>query len=158
MPSSVATSPASSATLPPPPSPTADGIHLMNALDGTAESSGFAYYASAVHGNNGAQPDDYANTTVNVYAEWENQNRTGKLTPQFISFSYFGRVSNAASVVLFTRTNTFVWSFINSTNAPVNKAVGEASNGYRSFVCYKDNCRSLFKQNGSDFYTEYYCQ
>ncbi|KAM0799160.1 hypothetical protein BDR22DRAFT_822766 [Usnea florida] len=135
-PSSVATSAASTAALPPPPRPTADGIHLVNALDGTAEYSGFAWYASAIDGNNGSQPNDYANITAGVYAEWENQNRTA----------------------FFPRSNILAWAFINSTNAPVNKADGEASNGYRSFVCYKDDGRLLFKQNGSDFSTEYYCQ
>lgn len=69
--------------LPPPPSPSADGVRLMNSLDGTngaVEGSGFAYYASAVDGNKGAQPNDYAVSTNNVYAQWENQNRTGKFT------------------------------------------------------------------------------
>ena len=70
--------PASSiATLPPPPKPTADGVRLVNSLNGTSEGSGYAYFASAVDGNNGTQPDDYAVATINVYAEWENQNRTG---------------------------------------------------------------------------------
>ena len=130
----------------------------MNALGGSFESSGFAYYKSAVQGNNGSQPDDYANATVNMYAEWEDQNRTGTLTLQALAVSYSDCVSEAAFAVLFTRTNTFVWSFINSTNAPVNKVTGEASNGYRCFFCYKDDGRVLFKQNGSDYRTEYFCQ
>lgn len=67
-------------------------------------------------------------------------------------------MSNVAAVAFFPRSNTTAWAVINSTDAPVNKADGEASNGYRSFVCYKDNGRILFKQNGSDFSTEYYCQ
>ena len=62
------------------------------------------------------------------------------------------------SVGFYADTNTTFWVFINSTNARVNAAVGEASNGYRSFVCYADDGRLLCKQNGTDFYTNYYCQ
>ena len=61
-PPSVATSATSIATLPLPPRPTADGLHLVNALSGTSTYSGFAWYSSAIDGNNGAQPDAHANT------------------------------------------------------------------------------------------------
>ena len=74
---SVSTPAPSRATLPPPPKPSADGVRLVNSLHGTTEGSGYAYFASAVDGNNGAQPDDYAQATTKGYAQWENQNRTG---------------------------------------------------------------------------------
>ncbi|KAI9712199.1 MAG: hypothetical protein M1812_006933 [Candelaria pacifica] len=125
--------------LPPPPKPTADGVRLVNSLKGgtkAREGSGYAYFISAVNGNHGAQPDDYAVATTNVYAHWENQNRT----------------------VLFGDTNTTFRVNINSTGAPVNAAVGEASNGFRTFICYKDDGGVLFKQNGSVFFGAYYCQ
>lgn len=63
----------------PPPSPTADVVHLVNYVNWTAKGSGFAYYSSAGRENYGAQPDDYAVSTVNVDAHWEGQNRTGLL-------------------------------------------------------------------------------
>ncbi|KAI9707808.1 MAG: hypothetical protein M1836_000770 [Candelina mexicana] len=130
----------STATLPPPPKPSADGVRLVNSLRRTtkATSSGFAYFNSAEDGDDGAQPDDYAVATRNIYAQWENQNRTG----------------------YFADTNTTFWVFINinSTTAPVNAVVGEASNGCRTFSAYKDDGRLLFKQNGSDFFGIYYCQ
>lgn len=59
---------------------------------------------------------------------------------------------------VFEDSNTRFWVYINSTNALVNEAVGEASNDYRTFVAYKDDDRLLFKQNGSEFFTIYYCQ
>ena len=74
---SVSTPAPSKATLPPPPKPSADGVRLVNSLEGTTEGSGFAYFDSAVDGNNGAQPDDYSVATNGIYAQWENQNRTG---------------------------------------------------------------------------------
>lgn len=76
---SVSTPASSKATLPPPPKPSADGVRLVNSLNGTTEGSGYAWFASAVDGNNGAQPNDYAVATTNMYAEWENQNRTGQM-------------------------------------------------------------------------------
>ena len=58
----------------------------------------------------------------------------------------------------FPDTNTTFWVFVNSTSVPVNAAVGEASNEYRGFTCYKDDGRLLYKQNGSNFFGIYYCQ
>ena len=64
------------------PSPTADGVHLVNALNQTAEPvqrSGLAYYRDATNGNDGAQPDDYAVVTNGAYATWDNHNTTGRV-------------------------------------------------------------------------------
>ncbi|KAL6715530.1 hypothetical protein ACLMJK_006491 [Lecanora helva] len=127
---------ASKSTLPPPPTPNADGVRLVNSLNGTTEGSGFAYFNKAVDGNNGAQPNDFAVAKVGVYAQWENQNQTG----------------------YFEDTNTSFWVLINSTNAAVNAAVGEASNGYRNFTAYQDDGRLLYKQDLAEFYGIYYCQ
>ncbi len=73
----VSTSASSIATLPSPPKPSADGVRLVNSLNGTTKGSGYAYFASAFDGNHGAQSDDYAVATTDIYAQWENQNRTG---------------------------------------------------------------------------------
>lgn len=76
----ISTSAPSKGTEPPPPSPTEDGVHLVNALNKTAGSqgSGLAYYKHATNGNNGAQPDDYAVVAQGEYVQWENHNTTGK--------------------------------------------------------------------------------
>ncbi|KAL8822319.1 MAG: hypothetical protein Q9191_006945 [Dirinaria sp. TL-2023a] len=126
----------STTVLPPPPSPTADGVHLVNYVNGTAVGSGFAYYASAVQGNNGAQPNDYAGASVDVDTKWEGRNITG----------------------YFADTKTLFWVDIHSTSAAVNQAIGIAGNGYRTFDVYKDDGRLLYKEGGVDFYSICYCQ
>ena len=79
-PTSASTPATATGALPPPPSPSADSVHLVNSLKGTEKGSGYAYFADAEDGKNGAQPDGYAIATVGMYAQWENQNRTGKRT------------------------------------------------------------------------------
>ena len=143
----------SQSTLPLPPQATADGVHLVNSLKTSVEGSGFAWYSSAVDGTNGSQPDDYTTTTKDVYAQWENENRTGSFLHVLIAC-----IANAALIGRFADTNTFFWVFINSTDAPVNAVAGLASNGYRDFIAYKGDGRLLYKHDGAEFYTVYYCQ
>ena len=156
-PTSTSTPATATGALPPPASPSADSVHLVNSLKGTKRGSGYAYFADAEDGENGAQPDGYAIATVGMYAQWENQNRTGKRTLYFFDSCSMSEVLTN-TVGFYADTNTTFWGSINSTNACVNAAVGEASNGYRSFVCYADDGRLLYKQNETDFYTIYYCQ
>ena len=147
-----------SATLPSPPSPTADGVHLVNSINANGtEGSGFAWYRSAVAGDEGAQPNDYAVSAMNVYSEWEcRQNRTGELAS---NITLQNPISSLKAVVgFFPDSDTSFWAYVNSTNASVNAAVGEASNGHRTFTVYKDDGRLLFTQNGSNFNSIYYCQ
>ena len=152
--SSTSTMPtASTATLPPPPTPTADGVRLVNYLNGTVEGSGFAYYASAINGNKGAQPDDFATLAVGRYAQWEDSNRSSRSKCCWQCARSWRIVAG-----VFTTTNTPFWVVVNTTGAPVNAPVGEASNGFRSFTAYKDDGRHLFNENGSDFSSEFYCQ
>lgn len=58
----------------------------------------------------------------------------------------------------FTDTNTTFWVYINTTDAPVNAAVGEASNEYRTFIAYKDDGRLLYRNNECEYFSCYYCQ
>ena len=127
-------------------------MHLPNALGGNVEYSGFAYYASAVHGT--VEHGQEIMSILRRMSMTNRRTRTGKVSSR-LPFSYFGSVSKVAVVAFCTRTNTFARGFIKCTNAPVNKAVCKAGNGYWSFVCYKDDGRVLFKQNGCDFFTEY---
>ena len=68
--------------------------------------------------------------------------------------------SNEAVTGNSTVTNTEWWAFVNVT-APtmqVNATVGQAGNGERSFICYKDNGRMLYALNAVYFHSIYFCQ
>lgn len=138
----LSTSAMTQTTVSPPPVATADGVHLVNSVHQFAPAgSELAYYKSAVDGTDATlqrQPDDTTVIAVNMDAQWEGQNRTGNSTV----------------------TNTKWWAFTNATatNAQVNATVGEAGNGERSFVCYKDNGRILYALNDIYFYSFYFCQ
>jgi len=85
--------------------------------------------------------------------------RTGQVDRPALYHSHSVSVCLIVAVVgYFADTNTTFWVFINTTSAPVNAAVGEASNGYRSFSAYQDDGRLLYRQEESEFFGIYYCQ
>ncbi|KAI4235468.1 MAG: hypothetical protein LQ352_008090, partial [Teloschistes flavicans] len=150
--SSLSTTAASSTRLPP-PSPTADGVHLVDYKNTTAEGSGFAWYRSALQGNHGTQPDDFTPATVGMNTYWEGRNTTGLYHNMKSCF--------AADLVVagyFVRSKVTFWASINSTVAAVDELAGVGGNGFRSFLVYKDDDRLLYKANGTEFYSIYYCQ
>jgi hypothetical protein len=123
----------------PPPPPTAtggEGVYLVNSVNGTQFSSGFAYYAHIGRSNTGQQPDAYIDIKTDGNVRWEGNTLSGT----------------------FKDGNTFTCSVnADGFTQAFGTAVGTAHNNFHGFTIFKDDGRVLYTINGWQVTSIYWC-